>query len=176
MTFDEFKIVAKSIRSLYPKDNVLPDIDSVKIFYAMLMDIPYDTLVSALKRYVMTNKYPPTVADLRATAAEATRPVSEDWSAAWEKVRKAIRYFGYYRENEALESLDEPIRTIVKRLGYQELCLTDNMAVDRANFRKIYEQMQAQENERAKLPGSLTVGIGVQNDTDKRRGITVKGQ
>lgn len=164
MTFDEFKIVAKSIRSLYPKDNVMPDAYSVKLYYTMLMDIPYDTLVAALKRYVLTNKYPPTVADLRTATAEVTRPVSQDWSAAWEQVRKAIHYFGYYRQSEALESLSEPTRTIVKRLGYQELCLTENLNVDRANFRKIYEQMQAQETERAKLPGGVLQQIGVTDD------------
>ena len=46
-----------------------------------------------------------------------------------------------YNEKDALASLDYLTRQTVKRLGYHELCVSENMMQDRANFRMIFEQL-----------------------------------
>ena len=42
MTFDEFKILVKGMKAVYTSPNFLPDADSVKIWYRLLGDMPYE--------------------------------------------------------------------------------------------------------------------------------------
>lgn len=141
MTFDEFKILVKGMKSVYTADNFLPDADSVKIWYALLKDIPYKVMNTALQKYIMTERFAPTVADLRKMCVDISEGSLPDWSEGWEQVLRSIRNYGYYREDEALASLDDLTRTCVQRMGFRNICMTENINVERANFRMIYEQM-----------------------------------
>ena len=67
----------------------------------------------------------------------------------------AISKYGQYREAEALDSMTPITRLVVKRIGYKELCRSEDITLDRANYRKIYEQVSGNEYERAALPVSL---------------------
>lgn len=51
-------------------------------------------LSKALQEYMLTNKFKPTVAELREIYAELVSPAISDWSEGWEKVSKAIGYYG----------------------------------------------------------------------------------
>ena len=53
---------------------------------------------------------------------------------------RAVSRFGMYNQAEALESLDELTRKCTKRLGFGNICTSENITADRANFRMIYEQ------------------------------------
>ena len=106
MTVDEFQIIAKAIRSVYP--NMLPDDGARDVWYSMLSDLSYPQVSTALKVHMMTSKYPPTIADLRADHAE--RGMSE--MEAWAMVRKAIRN-GSYGAEEEYEKLPEIIQRAV---------------------------------------------------------------
>ena len=63
--------------------------------------------------------------------------------------------FGFYQQEEALASMDETTRKVVKRLGWKELCESENQMQDRANFRMVYEQEAQKRNEKAALPAGL---------------------
>ncbi len=41
-----------------------------------------------------------------------------------------------------MESLDEVTREAVKRLGFQNICLSENIVADRARFAEIYQAIQ----------------------------------
>ena len=60
-----------------------------------------------------------------------------------------------YREQEALEQLDEITQKCVRRLGFQSLCTSENETADRANFRMIYEQEQRSQMTFRQLPPAL---------------------
>ena len=50
----------------------------------------------------------------------------------------------------------EPLtRECVKRLGYKNICLSENIELDRANFRMIYEQVSQRKVQEAQLPIGL---------------------
>jgi hypothetical protein len=78
-----------------------------------------------------------------------------DWGNGWEQVENAIRYYGTYRASEALESFDEVTREVVKRLGFNNLCLSENVQADRANFRMIYEQLAQRKATNDQIPENL---------------------
>ncbi len=154
MNFDEFKRLVKGMKAVYTSQSFLPDANSVRIWYELLKDMPYEIANVSIQKHMATNKFPPTVAEIRSGAAEMTSK-PRDWSDGWESFRKAVGRFGYYRREEAFASMDEVTRKVVKRLGWKELCMSENIMQDRANFRMVYEQEQNRATERAMLPEGL---------------------
>jgi hypothetical protein len=59
----------------------------------------------------------------------------------------AVRWFGIYRADEALESLDETTRKVVEAIGWNEICLTENIDTVRAHFIKLYDQYRERKLE-----------------------------
>lgn len=155
MTKKEFAIFASALRTFYPKENILPNEQALELWFNQLQDIPYQVANVVLSKWVATNKWSPSIADIREQAAGLTNGNAKDWGEAWQEVLKAINAYGSYREDEALESLDVTTRKVVKRLGFKNICLSDNIAADRANFRMIYEQEQTRQKQDAQLPPRL---------------------
>lgn len=150
MTKEEWSLLVKVVKSAYPNQTFCPDNYSLELYYRMLHDIPYETLNLAVQRHIATNRYPPSISELRGCMAQKT-----DWSEGWEEVKRSMRLYGAPREKEALDSMSPLTRKIVQRLGYQTLCMSDNEMADRANFRMIYEQESKRETETAMLPESV---------------------
>lgn len=160
MTKKEFSLIALALRSYYPKENnFLPTEEAIKLWYFQLQDLDYKVAEAAVNKWAATNKWSPTIADIRETAASIAFGELPDWGEAWEQVTLAIRRFGSYRAGDALNTLSPLARKAVERLGYLQLCASTNIAADRANFRMIYEQLQQREKIQAQLPESLKVLI-----------------
>lgn len=160
MTFEEFKTLAKAMKSIWTRTEFLPDKYALKIWYELLKDLPYEQVNIAIQKHAHTNKWPPTPADIREHVV-IMQDESTDWGQAWKQLTMAIGRFGTYREGEALESMDELTRETTKRLGWKMICQSEQteLTAIRANFRKIYEQIQSEERDRAKLPQSLQQSI-----------------
>lgn len=155
----EFAVLADAIRTYYPKENILPNKEAMKLWYQELQDIPYDVAVTALRKWVSTNKWSPSIADIREYAVDVSEGKSLTWGDSWERVVKAIRRYGQYNAKAALESLDPLTRTCVENLGYRELCISENPMQDRANYRMIFEIMEKREKERKQLALPLQESI-----------------
>lgn len=164
MTFDEFKILAKGMKSVYTRENFLPDAESIKIWFSLLKDIPYEVLNVAIQKYMMTNKFAPTIADLRELASEVTQGQISDWGDGWEQVLRAIREHGMYDVRAALNSMDDITRKCVERLGFREICMSTNIAVERANFRTLYETLANRQKEDSKLSLSVKTKLAQLSD------------
>lgn len=151
MTKQEFATLAMAIRTYYPKEQILPNQQAMELWYRELQDIPADVAEAALRKWVATNKWSPSIAELRETAAEVRHGEIPDWGEGWEQVLTAIRRFGSYREREALDSLDPMTRTCVQRLGFRNICMSENISTDRANFRMMYESLAEREQTRQQM-------------------------
>ena len=127
----------------------------MELWYNQLQDIPYNVATATLNKWVAIEKWSPSIADIRQLATEMLNGASKDWGDGWEQVDYAIRRFGTYREAEALETMDEITRQAVKRLGFKNLCLSENTQADRANFRMIYEQLAERKEKEAVVPEKL---------------------
>lgn len=160
MTKMEFLKLVRSLKSVYTRDNFIPDQESADVWFSLLSDMDYGLLTAAAKIWILQNKFPPTVAELREQAAKILENDPDDWSAEWEKVISCVKLFGMYRETEALASLDEMTRSCVMRVGFQNICRSENVSIERANFRMIYENMANRQREEAKLPEELRKQIG----------------
>lgn len=156
MSFEDFKILAKGMKAIWPSERFLPDGDSVKIWYQLLKDLSYEVVNAAIQKYALTNKFPPTIADLREQVAQMMDgDLTADWAAGWAQVTRAIGTYGVWNPDAAIESMDAITNECVKRLGWKELCMSENPTADRANFRMIYEQVQRKKVEAAALPAGL---------------------
>ena len=160
MTKQEFAILASAVRTYYPTANIMPNEQAMELWFRELQDIPFPVAETSLRKWVATNKWPPTIADLRESAVEAVQGESPEWGAGWEKVVKSIGMFGLYRTEEAMESFDEITRQCVQRIGFRNICLSDNINADRANFRMIYEQIAEREKKQSQIPEAVKTMIG----------------
>lgn len=156
----EFGTFTAALKTYYPReDKLLPNQEAIELWYRQLQDIPYIVAETALNKWVATNKWSPSIADIRVIAVSITNGEPKQWSDGWEQVQKAIRNFGLYDVDGAMESFDDITRQAVKRLGFKELCMSENPMPDRANFRMIYEQIAEQKETEQRLPEALSTLI-----------------
>ena len=146
---------AMALRTYYPKENLLPNNQAMELWFRELCDIPYKVAESALRKWVATNKWSPAISEIREMAATVTQGEIADWGEGWEQVLLAIRKFGSYRIAEAMDSFDPLTRQCVERLGFREICMSENISVDRANFRMLFEQIAERKKKDAQIAAPL---------------------
>ena len=155
MNKKEFAVFASALRTYYPKEQILPNEQSMTLWYNQLNDIPYELAEVALNKWVALEKWSPTIADIRKMSNEIVNVKARDWGEAWEQVEKAIHHYGVYNAEKALESFDDLTRQAVKRLGFNNLCMSETPQVERANFRMIYEQLAERKTKDDQIPERL---------------------
>ena len=170
MTKVEFAKLADAMKTYYPAAGLMPNKAAMQLWYEELKDIPFELAIVALRRHGNTNKFPPTIAELRQHAV-TTVSKPQDWADGWEQFRKAVSKFGYYQQEAALSSMDETTRKVVRRLGWKELCISENPMQDRANFRMVYEQ----EKERKGKKDVLSLGLQAQIEAIHGTGLKAIG-
>ena len=114
MTRDEFKILAKGMKAVYAQQTFLPDKDAFDMWFALLQDLPYKLANVAIQKHMLTEKFPPTPAEIREKAAQMIEVPETEMSEleAWALVRKAIRNSGYHAQEE-FDKLPEACREAV---------------------------------------------------------------
>ena len=172
MTKKEFAIFAAALKTYYPKEQLLPNSEAMELWFRQLQDIPYIVAEAALNKWVVTQKWSPSIAEIREMAVTVTAGEKPLWSDGWEEVVRAIKNYGSYGQKEAMESMSEITRMAVRRMGYIDLCRSENPVADRANFRMIFEQIAEREQKQNQLPVSLKNLI----EEAKRKGIEYESE
>lgn len=169
MDKQEFSVFASALRTYYPKEGILPNNEAMTLWFKSLEDIPYHTASAMLGKWVALNKWSPSIAEIREQCMAMTEEPRRDWSEGWGDVIKAIHKFGWARETEALESLDPVTAETCRRMGWNNICCSENISIERASFRTIYETMEKRRHEEAMLPPGLKnmiAGIGIKALTE----------
>ena len=73
MTAKEFANLTAAIKTYYPRDYVIPTDKAMELWFNSLKDLDYQNACRGLKKYVETNKFSPSIADIR-DYAEAFKP------------------------------------------------------------------------------------------------------
>jgi len=155
MNKQEFSAFAMALRTYYPKENLLPNNQAMELWFRELQDIPYEVAESALRTWVATNKWSPSIAEIREQSSTIAKGDIPDWGDGWEQVIMAVRKFGSYRAREALESMDDITRRCVERIGFTNICMSENPSADRANFRMMYEQLAERKKKDDQIPSNV---------------------
>lgn len=158
MTAKEFGFLADAIKTYFPRDNVLPTENAMRLWYSELKDIPYQLAHTALRKYVSTNKFAPTIADIREQVAELNDQNEEELheTAAWSLVLKAIRRSTYYSEEEFAKLPATVQRAVASPKQLREWATLEDvdgktLTVIQSNFQRTFRVEQQRERERNKL-------------------------
>lgn len=159
MTRQEFATFAAALKTYYPREQLLPNNQAMELWYRQLQDIPYEVAEAGLNKWVATNKWSPSIADIREMATSVTEGDIPDWGNGWEQVLRAIREYGSYNIKKAMDSFDPITRQCVERIGFRNICMSENINQDRANFRMIYENLAQRQQKDRLIPERLKMLI-----------------
>ena len=186
MNAKEFGFLADAIKTYFPRDNVLPTENAMRLWYEELKDIPYQLAHLALQKYVCTNKFAPTIADIREQVAELNNQNEEELNetAAWSIAWKAICNSGYHAEEEFAKLPPVIQRTVHSPAQLREWALLENIdgktiTVLQSDFQRTFRVEQQRERERSKLsPGVLKLMLQINNPKieDGQKELSIKEQ
>lgn len=118
---------------------------TIQIYCIKLADLDPDLLSTAADMHISSQKFFPTIAELRGAVASLierglnTASAIEAWGIVVEKMKtvgNTVDFGGYHPDCFA----DKPlIDKVVKSMGWNELCRTENAIADRARFLQAYE-------------------------------------
>lgn len=182
MNKKEFGLFASALKTYYPKEQLLPNKQAMELWYQELCDIPCKVAEAALRKWVAVSKWSPSISDIREQAAAVQKGEVPLWSDGWDACCRAIRKYGAYGAEKAMAELTGITRETVKRLGFIELCLSENPMADRANFRMIFEQLAQQHHKAAQISDILLQMIDgiqrkeIENDENDSERILIADQ
>jgi len=153
MTKGEVAKLLAVLAASYPKFEV--DDLKVQVWHEMLGDLDYATANMAVKKLILENTFPPSIAEVRIAAAEIMNPDVMTAAEAWGEVERAVRTYGSYQETEALASLPPRVAKVVRLIGWREICLNEEPGVVRGQFLKMYQQVQERDRREMLLPADL---------------------
>lgn len=157
MTLKEFAILADAIKTYYPKDNMLPTKESMALWYDALKDLDYRSANLGLKKYVMSNKFPPAISDIRECALDFERPKELSEMEAWSLVSRAMKngYYGSEKEFKKFPAIVQKVVGSPSQIHKWAMDESFNEAVVSSNFMRVYREELQKEKEMQKLPTDL---------------------
>lgn len=161
MTRDEFLRLSATIKTAYPREQSLQTKEAMELWFTMLQDLDYKQTMTFLQKWIATEKWIPTIAEIRQGCSEMTVEGASDWGTSWAELKSFIHKYGYERGSEKLDKLSPITREVVRRLGFKEICQSpiENEMSDRSQFRNLYEIISKREQEDRQLPELLKAQI-----------------
>lgn len=161
MTREEFSTLVKGMKAVYTQPTFIPDKDAFDVWYSMLKDMDYKLGSLAITSYMMSEVYPPTIADIRVKALAISSKDKMTDAEAWSLVRKAICDSTYHSQ-ERFDELPEKVKRAVGSADQLRVWATDssyNDSVIQSNFYKNYRTETKRENDIAVLPSNVQTAI-----------------
>lgn len=146
------------LKSAYPRQELTDQ--TIDVYEAALQDIDPGLLRAAVLHHVSTNKWFPTVAELRNAAANLVSRASGQLlpGEAWEQVVRKFRQ-GY--SHSRVPEFDELTAKALGAIGgWHYLCYSDNIPADRARFIQAYEQYAKRAAEDAVMLPAVSDYVG----------------
>ena len=96
--------------------------EQVEVWYSFLKDYKLNDFILAIQELIKTEKFIPSIAHITECIAKMHLKDLPDAESEWGNVIGIVHRFGSYREEEALNSMSEYTRKIVKLIGYYRIC------------------------------------------------------
>ena len=158
MEINEFTRLMQYLASAY---NTQLNEDTLAVWYDFFKKYDKETFKNGILQTINQCKHYPSIAELKEIIAVQTTPqINLSGDKEWEKVLESIRKYGYPQEERALNSLEPITREIVRRIGYQEICMADENR--KYNLRSTF--LKSFENEKQEL---LRYKNAIKNDTEE---------
>ena len=175
MTFEQFSILAKTMKVVYTSDKFLPDQDAIKVWFAILKDMDYKLATAAVQMHIETSTLPPTIADIRNKAADIVdRDSRMSDMEAWSLVRSAISDSAYHSQ-EQFARLPE---TVQKAVGspqnlheWSQMDMETVGSVIHSNFLRNYRVVVERQREMQQLSPNMRNLLADIVEQTKRLGV-----
>ena len=147
----EFNAIMEFLSTVYGEE-----IDTARLqaYDLLLAHFPGEVLAAAAQLHASRSDFFPKPAQLLRAAIEimGDRNGVPDPYAAWELLQAEIRRTGYL----GTPHFEQPaLAEAVKRLGWRQLCLSDNPISERARFLDCYQRIVEGEVQRALMPPAV---------------------
>lgn len=132
MTTAEAKRLVVMLSASWPRQEIQQA--TLEVYALALADLDHGVAKAAVLQLMQTSRFFPTIAEIREAAVQTrvSLPTPEE---AWGVVHRAIGKHGSYRE--PLFDCDE-IQLATDAIGWQELCLGEHPAANRARWLDAY--------------------------------------
>jgi hypothetical protein len=159
MTKQEFSTLAATLKASYSNSKFFTTREQVDVWYEMLCDLPYPDANRSVQKYIRTNRFPPSIAEIREGAVEM--PNLPNAAEAWAMVRKAARN-GLYDSAREYAALPEPVqRALGSRNALFDMAMMDDYTIElqQSRFMRVYETETTRAKERALIPAKVMAMI-----------------
>lgn len=154
----------------YPNYDKFKDAESVKAtvnLWAMMFADDDGGLVGlAVQKHIVTNKWPPSVAEIRELMLELRHPELVPPDTAWLAVSDLLHSAGQYNHGNLQNQLPPLVARAVESIGWGNLwemhrsyCVGGKPGMDRVAFMQQYAPMYEREKARAMTPEAITTKI-----------------
>ena len=151
MTEAEVVMLVKILEGAYHKEF---SEDSIKVYVAMLKDIPFNLAQQAASNLIKSSKWLPSISELREEALKLANPLPTVDQAYYE-ARMAARNFSPY-SGPGGEHFSHPlIKQAVDIVGLQTIGYSDEPTIVAAQFRQVYNRLLDSETSRRKQSPGL---------------------
>jgi hypothetical protein len=137
----------RTVSKLFPHSKLL-DQDGAMLYIELTQDIPLPEFQRCIKEAATRSDFMPTVKTVR-DIYQKTRPDNPLLGAptadeAWGDIMYQIRRTGH----TGIPEFKSPYTaTIVKRMGWKDLCMSENVEVTRSNFMRMYDGFVKRQEE-----------------------------
>ena len=135
-----------------------PSKETVTLFHRSLHDLDYATVLATAESWVLTEERPPSIASLRRAVAERLGVLSISPAGAWAEVNAASYKYGVDEPRPPWSSPD--IGIAVRAIGWWEICRGDNPTATRAQFLKVFAEIQTARDK--EILGSVGLELGAE--------------
>lgn len=166
MTEKETVRIVTLIVMSYPASEKLKDEETLKgmigIWKTMFKDDDAQAVEFAVQKHVATNKWPPSIAEIREQMAIFLHPEIIPPDIAWAAVIDLLVASGDFETPDLYKNLPAPIARVVETIGWDSLrelhkghYAGNKDGMDRVAFMDLYKPVYARDMEQAMLPQAL---------------------
>lgn len=117
--------------------------EQISVWYQMLGNYTKQEFKNAIQELIKTEDYLPSIAKITKSIAKnkSNLPDAED---EWQDVLRAVRQYGSWDEQGALESLNPYTRKIVQYIGFTRICMAtpEEQTWNKKNFIGEYNSLK----------------------------------
>lgn len=172
MDKDKFKVLVKAMKAVYTDPKFIPDKYAFDVWYSLLQDLEYETASIAIEKYMLSNKFPPTISDIREQYTSVTNPEQLSEMEAWSLVSRALRN-GYYGAEQEFDKLPKIVQKAVgtpsQLRNWSQTSIESIENVIQSNFMRTYRAVVSREKEIEKMPVRIQEVIKTVNSDSMKR-------
>ena len=160
MTKEEMVKMFTMIDSFWPKSGFdLSNNVMLEWWFKKVKDLDWKIMSLTLSKMADNERYAPTLATIKEYYSNVLQDNLVDSEIGWGEVKKAIRYYGYARADEAISSLpDEVGKAVIAMGGWQAICEapSEQETNMRAQFRQCLNAINKREIENRRTDSRIT--------------------